>query len=65
MRAETGGLSLDRPLTEMGMDSLLSVALRTGLEERLGVPIPVTLLWNRPTIRDIAGYLAEEQGSTT
>ncbi|WP_433192815.1 type I polyketide synthase [Nocardia sp. CA-107356] len=53
-------LSPYRPLTETGIDSLLATALRANLERHLGIPLPATLLWNYPTITDIARYLTEQ-----
>lgn len=52
-------LNPHRPLTESGIDSLLATALRANLERHLGIPLPATLLWNYPTITDIARYLQE------
>ncbi|MET9145687.1 SDR family NAD(P)-dependent oxidoreductase [Streptomyces sp. NPDC004042] len=46
-----------RPLSEAGVDSLLAAALRVALERDLGVALPATLLWNYPTVGEIAGYL--------
>ncbi|MFC6061964.1 type I polyketide synthase [Streptomyces ochraceiscleroticus] len=46
-----------RPLAELGLDSLLSVALRRTVQERLGTALPAALLWNRPTVADIADHL--------
>ncbi len=51
-------LDTHRPLADLGVDSLLSVELRCILTERLGVPVPATLLWNHPTVAAVATYLA-------
>ncbi|MGW5486691.1 type I polyketide synthase [Streptosporangium sandarakinum] len=59
LRAEPGALDPRRPLAELGVDSLLATLLRSRLQERLGLTLPATLLWNRPAISDIADYLAE------
>ena len=45
---------------EMGMDSLMSVELKTRLEASLGYSLPATLAFDFPTIKDVAGYLARE-----
>jgi pyruvate dehydrogenase E2 component (dihydrolipoamide acetyltransferase) len=47
-----------RPLRSLGLTSILSVALCKGLERDLGIPVPVTLVWNHPTIAAIANHLA-------
>ncbi len=51
-------VGVHRPLTEAGVDSLLAAAVRVALERDLGVALPATLLWNHPTVNEIAGYLA-------
>lgn len=48
-----------RPLLEMGMDSVMTVAVRRRLERHFHLTLPATLLWNRPTVTEIAGYLTE------
>lgn len=52
------GIGVHRPLTEAGVDSLLAAAVRVALERDLGVALPATLLWNYPTVSEIAGFLA-------
>ncbi|MFI6344276.1 type I polyketide synthase [Streptomyces sp. NPDC050560] len=56
VRADAVGVH--RPLTEAGVDSLLAAAVRVALERDLGVALPATLLWNYPTVGEIAGYLS-------
>lgn len=51
-------IGVHRPLTETGVDSLLAAAVRVALERDLGVALPATLLWNYPTVSEIAGFLA-------
>jgi NADPH:quinone reductase-like Zn-dependent oxidoreductase/SAM-dependent methyltransferase len=55
----TGGKPVghDRPLNEMGLDSLLSVELRNRLARLVGKSLPATLLFNYPTIAALAGHL--------
>ncbi|WP_171171994.1 type I polyketide synthase, partial [Streptomyces sp. I05A-00742] len=48
-----------RGLFEQGLDSLTAVALRTRLEQELGVTLPTTIVFERPTISGLAEYLAE------
>ncbi|WP_423834069.1 acyl carrier protein [Streptomyces manipurensis] len=43
----------------MGMDSVMTVAAGRRLERLFRLTLPATLLWNRPTVRAIAEYLAE------
>ena len=53
---------LDRrqALSEMGMDSLMSVELKNRLQSSLGRSLPTTLAFDYPTIEALAGYLAAE-----
>ncbi|MGW5446789.1 acyltransferase domain-containing protein [Streptomyces asiaticus] len=51
-------VELDRPLRSLGIDSLMSLELRNRLEATFGLRLSATLIWNYPTIRDIAPYLA-------
>lgn len=45
------------PLSELGLDSLLAVELRNTLSSALGKPLPVTLLFDYPTIESLTEYL--------
>jgi NAD(P)-dependent dehydrogenase (short-subunit alcohol dehydrogenase family)/SAM-dependent methyltransferase/acyl carrier protein len=45
-------------LFEMGMDSLMSVELKTRLERSVGKALPSTLTFNYPTVAELAEYLA-------
>jgi len=49
-----------RGLFEMGLDSLMSVQLRSRLEAAVGKSLPSTLIFNHPTIGALADYLASE-----
>ncbi|MCD9878945.1 type I polyketide synthase [Streptomyces guryensis] len=48
-----------RPLREMGLDSVMTLVIRRRLEKLFGLSLPATLLWDRPTVTDIADYLAQ------
>lgn len=63
-----------RPLAELGLTSLLILELRAWLETGLRMTLSVTLLWDYPTVRELAAELARralaadapvvDQGST-
>ncbi|MBB4984811.1 type I polyketide synthase [Streptomyces nymphaeiformis] len=57
--SEPAGIAAHHALSDLGLDSLRTVAFRTDLERRLAVPLPPTLLWSRPAAADIATYLTE------
>ena len=44
-----------RPLSEIGMDSLMALELRMAAEQRLGIDIPLMSIANGATLSDIAG----------
>jgi NAD(P)-dependent dehydrogenase (short-subunit alcohol dehydrogenase family)/acyl carrier protein len=50
-------LDVGRSLMEQGFDSLMAVQLRTVLGKSLSESLPATLLFNYPTVNDIADYL--------
>ncbi|MFI4962470.1 MAG: SDR family NAD(P)-dependent oxidoreductase, partial [Legionellales bacterium] len=45
---------------EMGLDSLMAVALRTHLQDRLGLTLTATMGFDYPTIQKVVDYLEEE-----
>jgi acyl carrier protein len=47
-----------RGLFDLGMDSLMSVELKTRLENTLGEKLPSTLTFNYPTVGAITDYIA-------
>ncbi len=57
---DPAALDVHQGLFEMGMDSLMSVELKTRLERQVGCALPSTLTFNYPTIADLAGYLQEQ-----
>lgn len=52
-----GKLPVERPLQELGLDSLMAMELAMALEQRLGVPMPVMALHDSPTVARIAARL--------
>ncbi|GAA2553332.1 phthiocerol type I polyketide synthase PpsA [Winogradskya consettensis] len=52
-------LDARRPLMEMGLDSVMTVRVRRGLERQFRIPLPATLFWDRPTIEAVASLLVE------
>jgi acyl transferase domain-containing protein/acyl carrier protein/protein-L-isoaspartate O-methyltransferase len=50
-------IDIYRGLFEMGMDSLMSVELKSRLEAMTGQSLPSTLTFNYPTVADLTSYL--------
>ncbi|MEV0918456.1 type I polyketide synthase [Streptomyces sp. NPDC049967] len=50
----------DRPLAELGLDSLAAVELRNRLAKMTELALPVTLLFDHPTPRAVAAHLEEQ-----
>ncbi|XYI03831.1 type I polyketide synthase [Sorangium sp. So ce1128] len=55
-----GDLLADRPLRELGFDSLMAVELRSALSKRLGRPLPATLAFDHPTVQALSRYLLDK-----
>ncbi len=45
---------MDRSLQSMGLDSLMAVELAVGLEQRVGVRLPVMMFQDSPTVEQVA-----------
>jgi NAD(P)-dependent dehydrogenase (short-subunit alcohol dehydrogenase family)/acyl carrier protein len=58
LRLPAGGIDPLRPLSEMGMDSLMAVELRLALENRLRVDLPLVSLVEGTSVASIAARLA-------
>jgi hypothetical protein len=52
-------VATDRPLSEMGLDSLLAVEVRNVLGKAFGLALPATVTFDHPSIEALAGYLFE------
>lgn len=55
----TADFDVDRPLVELGIDSVLTVGLRVRLHRRFAIDLPPTILWSNPTVRSVAEFLSE------
>ncbi|MCX4883657.1 type I polyketide synthase [Streptomyces sp. NBC_00847] len=56
---DAGALDADTGLFDLGLTSTMVVELRVGIERALGRQIPTTAVFDHPTIRRLAAYLAD------
>jgi acyl transferase domain-containing protein/ubiquinone/menaquinone biosynthesis C-methylase UbiE/acyl carrier protein len=58
----TSAAKLDpaKPITALGLDSLMAVELQVRVQRHLGVNVPVMNLLQRQTISDLAGFVADK-----
>ena len=50
-------------LSDLGVDSVMTVTLRRQLQQTLKVKVPPTLTWSHPTVSHLVGWFAEKVGS--
>ncbi|MDT0545103.1 type I polyketide synthase [Streptomyces lonegramiae] len=55
--ADATAVSATRPFTELGFDSLTGVLLRNRLSTFTGVPLPATVVFDRPSAQQLADHL--------
>ncbi|MBL8164257.1 MAG: type I polyketide synthase [Anaerolineae bacterium] len=55
-------VDVQKPLRNMGIDSLMTLELRNRLESGLKLSLPATLVFNYPTVAALTGHLAEKLG---
>jgi NAD(P)-dependent dehydrogenase (short-subunit alcohol dehydrogenase family)/acyl carrier protein len=51
-------IDLRAPFGSLGLDSLMALEVRNRLERALGRSLPVSLVWNYPTVAELAVFLA-------
>jgi 6-methylsalicylic acid synthase len=54
-----GEVDLKMPLVEIGVDSIMTVAVRRELERHTGLSLPPTLLWEYPTATAVIARVVE------
>jgi acyl carrier protein len=53
-------VDLDRPLPELGIDSLMAVELRTALRAEVGVEVPIVDMLEQLSVRGLAAAVLEQ-----
>ncbi|MGW4568984.1 alpha/beta fold hydrolase, partial [Streptomyces sp. NPDC004561] len=56
----TGASAVDRGFPELGFDSLMSVLLRNRLSLLTGVPLTATVVYDRPSVEELAAHVYAE-----
>lgn len=56
-------LSASAQFGQLGVDSVAAVSLLNALEQRLGRKLSTSLIWNHPTVGELARYLAASAGA--
>jgi len=53
----------DRPLIDIGLDSLMALELRLGIEKRTGIELPLTTMGGNRSIRDLVARIVASRSS--
>ncbi|MFJ5925607.1 acyltransferase domain-containing protein [Kitasatospora sp. NPDC092948] len=59
LNLDPADVELKRPLVELGVDSVMTVALRVRLQRRFGLDLPPTILWAKPTVSALSTHVLE------
>lgn len=57
LRLPETDLDTDRPFAELGLNSLMAMAIRREAEQFVGIELSATMLFNHPTVATLARYL--------
>jgi phthiocerol/phenolphthiocerol synthesis type-I polyketide synthase D len=59
LRMPASAVDTDRPFPELGLDSMMAMAVLREAKHLVGIELSATMLWNHPTTSSLAAYLAE------
>jgi acyl carrier protein len=59
LRLPVRDVDLDRPLSELGMDSLMALELRMCVESKFGIELPLVAITAVNNLRDLAGRILQ------
>jgi len=59
LRLPEAQLESDRPFAELGLNSLMAMAIRREAEQFVGIELSATMLFNHPTVARLAEYLTK------
>jgi aryl carrier-like protein len=55
----SSALDVNRPFPELGLDSMMAMAVLREAKRLVGFDLSATMLWNNPTISSLAAYVTE------
>jgi phthiocerol/phenolphthiocerol synthesis type-I polyketide synthase D len=59
LRMPASAVDVDRPFPELGLDSMMAMAVLKETQKSAGIDLSASMLWNHPTVSLLAAYLAE------
>jgi phthiocerol/phenolphthiocerol synthesis type-I polyketide synthase D len=59
LRMPASAVDVDRPFPELGLDSMMAMAVLKETQKLVGIDLSASMLWNHPTVSLLATYLVE------
>jgi phthiocerol/phenolphthiocerol synthesis type-I polyketide synthase D len=59
LRTPASAVNMDQPFPELGLDSMMAMAVLKETQQLVGIDLSATMLWNHPTISSLSAYLSE------
>ena len=59
LRMSASAINADQPFPELGLDSMMAMAVLRATRKRLGIDVSANMLFNHPTVSSLAAYLAD------
>ncbi|MFD4422599.1 acyl carrier protein [Agromyces sp. NPDC058484] len=58
-KVDAGSFTPETPLAELGLDSVYALTLCGDIEDEYGLDVDPTIVWDHPTIGQLAGGISE------
>ena len=58
-------IELDKPFNDYHLDSLTAAEFSDDIHDWMGIEVPITILWNYPTLADMTSYLSARSNGKT
>ncbi|HEX4148218.1 MAG TPA: SDR family NAD(P)-dependent oxidoreductase, partial [Pirellulales bacterium] len=59
MQLDSASIDLEQPLNTLGLDSLMAIELKNGIETSLDIALPIARFMEGPSVSQLAGYALE------